>query len=68
MIKGLEELSCDERLREVGLFSQEKAPGRPSSRLSVKGAYEKRAGEGLLTSVWIERRRGNGFKLREGKF
>ena len=35
MIKGLEFLSCEERLRQLGLLSLEKALGRPHCSLPV---------------------------------
>ncbi|GAB0203624.1 hypothetical protein GRJ2_002828000 [Grus japonensis] len=33
----------------------------------LKGAYRK-AGEGLFTRAWSDRTRGNGFKMKEGRF
>jgi len=33
----------------------------------LKGAHKK-AGEGLFTRAWSDRTRGNGLKLREGRF
>ncbi|KAK4827026.1 hypothetical protein QYF61_013160 [Mycteria americana] len=63
MIRGLEHLSCEDRLRELGLFSLEKR----TAFQYLKGAYKK-AGEGLFTRVRSSRTRGNDFKLKQGRF
>jgi len=56
MIRGLEHLCCEERLRAGAVqLKEEKAPGRPYCGLPVpEGAYKK-AGEGLFTRVWSDR-------------
>ena len=60
MLRGLENLSYEERLRELGLFSLEKR------RLIIASQYLE--GAQLLMQAGSDRTRGNGFKLKEGRF
>ncbi|KAK4818036.1 hypothetical protein QYF61_004160 [Mycteria americana] len=63
MVRGLEHLSYEEKLRELGLFSLEKR------RLQgdFMGTYKK-DGARFFTRACCDRTRGNGFKLKEGRF
>ena len=70
MIRGLEHLSCEERWRELGLFSMEKRRHQRDLIVAcqcLKVVY-KQEGEQLFTRVDSDRTRGNGFKLRQGRF
>jgi len=58
-----------DRLRDLGLFSLEKSRLRGDLRAAASAwrGYRKN-GEGLLTRVCSDRTRGNGSKLKEGRF
>ncbi|GAB0187081.1 mitochondrial enolase superfamily member 1 [Grus japonensis] len=68
LIRGLEHLCYEDRLRELGLFSLEKRWLRGDLIVALpvpEGAYRK-DGEGLFIREYSDRTRGNGFKLKEG--
>jgi len=69
IIRGMEHLSYEERLRELGLFSLKKRRLRgdlASAFQYLKGAY-KRAGEGLFIRSCSDRTRNNIFKMKDGR-
>ncbi|KAK4811372.1 hypothetical protein QYF61_027601 [Mycteria americana] len=66
MIRGLEHLSYEERLKQLGLFSLQKRSLQGELIVTfkyLKGAYKK-DGERLFTRACSNRTRGNGFKTR----
>jgi len=69
-IRGLEHLSCEDRLRELGLFSLQNGRLRgdlPGVFQYFKGADTKH-GHKLFSRACCDRKRGNSFKLKESRF
>ncbi|KFW68332.1 hypothetical protein AS28_09601, partial [Pygoscelis adeliae] len=69
MIRGMEHLSCEEGLRDLGLFSLEKRKlwgDLIAAYQDLKGAYKKDGGK-LFSRACCDRTRGNGFKLKGGR-
>jgi len=70
MIRGLEHLPYKDKFRELSLFSLEKRSmwgDLIAAFQYLKGAY-KQEGSQLFERVDNNRMRGNGFKLKEGRF
>lgn len=66
MIRGLEHLSCKEKLIELGLFSLEKRRFRGELRApsSTYSGPTRKTGEGLFTRACSDRKEGMTLRCR----
>jgi len=67
MIQGMEHISNEDRLRELGLFSLEKRRLQENLRAAfqyLKEGYKKEEDK-LFSRVCCEKAKGNVFKMRE---
>ncbi|KFQ80284.1 hypothetical protein N337_02201, partial [Phoenicopterus ruber ruber] len=70
MIRGMEHLSYEDRLRELGLFSLEKRRlwGDLIAAFQYLKEVFKKDEEKLFSTACCDRTRGNDFKLKEGRY
>jgi len=68
MVRGLEHLSCEERLRKLGLFSLRRVQGHLIATFQCLHGFCKQGRDQHLTWSHSDRTRRNGFILKERKF
>ena len=70
MMRGLEHLSCEDRLGELGLSSLEKRrlQGELIAAFQYFRILYKKDEDRLCSRAGCDRTRGNGFKLKERRF